>query len=183
MEWRGTQQRSPRERWKCRWVDAAHPHTRLLGRVPGWGNSAPTESTAASQWQGESAWPPPQPAEHAPDPLDSHAAQEPGVGGELAAPTSAPMIWIAGAAACTVGSLIWFLLSKGAAMGVLGWLVAGPIALGLWAVFLMQDAKRRQTGWYRPNELAEWLRRGVVVVALVSVGLNAFHIADELARR
>lgn len=104
------------------------------------------------------------------------------VGVVQAVPATAPLMWLIAAGACALASVVMFFVTKGATMGVVGWLLAGPVAIGLWAAFIVGDNARRQTGWYRPSDLAELLRRGVVGVALVGVALNAFHIANDVAR-
>lgn len=97
-------------------------------------------------------------------------------------PASAPVVWLYAALVSVSGSIVLFSLTKGATMGVVGWLLSGPVAIGLWAAFLVLDNKRRQSGWYRPSDLADWLRRAVSGLALVGVGLSAFHIAKDVAR-
>ncbi|WP_145229715.1 hypothetical protein [Rudaeicoccus suwonensis] len=95
---------------------------------------------------------------------------------------TAPMPLIGGALLLAVIGLVVGLIWHGANAGVVGWLLAGPVAIIVVGVFLVVDGKRRGSGWYRPQELAPWLLRVSVVVSLVAVVLNAFSIANDVAR-
>ena len=98
------------------------------------------------------------------------------------APASPPILWLAAAAACVLTSLAVFTTTNGATMGLVGWLVGGPAAIGAWGIFLVADKSRRLSGWYRPSVVADWMRRAVIALALVAVALNAFHVANDVAR-
>lgn len=50
------------------------------------------------------------------------------------------------------------------------------------AMFVTADAKRRESGWYAPSDLAEWGRRILIIAALVAVALCAWFIANDVAR-
>jgi len=102
---------------------------------------------------------------------------------DLGAPASPPLIWLGVACAFVVAGLVIFFLAKGGSMGVLGWALAGPAAIAMIGFFTVQDAKRAQSGWYRPSALAEWGRRIVIGAAFIVVGLNAYLIAFDVARK
>lgn len=101
----------------------------------------------------------------------------------LGAPASPPLLWLGMAALAVVAGLVVFLLGRGGTMGVVGWALAGPLAIGLLGVFSTTDAKRAQTGWYRPSSMADIGRGVVIVLALVVVALNAYLIAFDIARK
>lgn len=65
---------------------------------------------------------------------------------------------------------------------LLAWLLAGPAALGLLAAFVLVEGARRARGWYVDSAAAPWLRRVLVVAALVAVALSAWTVADLVAR-
>jgi hypothetical protein len=65
---------------------------------------------------------------------------------------------------------------------MLGWLIGGPGAIGVLAVFVQSDTRRRVEPLYAESPLADWGRRAVVVMSLVAVALNAWSIADFVAR-
>lgn len=67
-------------------------------------------------------------------------------------------------------------------MGLVAWVLAGPLAITAVALFTSADGKKRESGWYRPSALAEWGRRVAVVLALVAVALAAWLIANDVAR-
>lgn len=101
---------------------------------------------------------------------------------ELVTPNKPPLLWLAVAGALTVAALIIGLIGQSATTGLIGWLLAGPLAISAIALFSTADAKRRESGWYTPSALAEWGRRVIVVLALVAVALCAWFIADDVAR-
>lgn len=100
----------------------------------------------------------------------------------LGSPASPPLQWLGLAGLLLIGGFVVFLVGRGATMGVIGWVLAGPLAISVLGLYTVQDAKRAQTGWYRPSSTAEWGRRIVIVAALVVVALNAFLIANDVAR-
>ena len=74
------------------------------------------------------------------------------------------------------------LVLDGATAGAIGWFLAGPAAIALIGIFLVQDAKARSTGWYAQSDLADIGRRVVIVIAVIAVALNAWEIANDVAR-
>ena len=90
---------------------------------------------------------------------------------------------------------VWLLLSLLSALGGLalrlgddwrlsaaGWACGGPLAIGLLAAFVTLDTRRRSDPWYAVAPALPWVQRLTVLVALVAVGLNAWIIADAVAR-
>jgi hypothetical protein len=95
---------------------------------------------------------------------------------------SAPVLWlglaglvVAVAVGLNVASSSWHL-------AVVGWLLAGPVAVGLFAVFVLGDTKRRADPWYAASDLVDWGRRVLVLAILVAVALNAWTFADAVGR-
>lgn len=106
----------------------------------------------------------------------------PGPDAGSSASASAPILWlIAGivvALAATVLGFFWRELTG----GIIGWVLAGPVAIGLLCLFALLDNKARQNPWYGEGALDAWLRRALVVMALVGIAVNAWTIADVVAR-
>ncbi|MEP7193219.1 MAG: hypothetical protein ABI903_10170 [Actinomycetota bacterium] len=63
-----------------------------------------------------------------------------------------------------------------------GWMLGGPLAIGSLAVFLQVDTRRRSNPWYADSSIVPWLRRGLVFLAFLAVALNAWTIANAIAR-
>lgn len=97
-------------------------------------------------------------------------------------PNRPPLLWLGVACLLTVAAFVIALVGRTATTGLVGWLLAGPLAISAVALFSTADAKRRESGWYTPSSLAEWGRRVVVVLALVAVALCAWLIANDVAR-
>lgn len=146
------------------------------GSGSGWGQppSPPAQPTVASDWG--IAPPPPAP--------DNAWQQEPDSGRARAgnAVATAPVFWLLlGIALVAVAGVLWF-LTDDVPVAVVGWVLAGPAAVGLWAAFLLQDSKRRAGAWYAPSAAAAPLTVVLVVGALLTVGLHAYHVADAVSR-
>lgn len=96
--------------------------------------------------------------------------------------SQAPIVWLlAGLTAAGVG-LVLPLISHTLGLGVIGWSLGGLVAIGLLGVFHWRDLERRSQGMAADSQTADWLRRFLVVTAVGAVALNAWVIADELAR-
>lgn len=109
-----------------------------------------------------------------------------GFGGEsniaLITPNRPPMLWLGIGLLLIVAAVVLALIGRSATMGLIGWVLAGPLAIGAVALFSVADAKQRESGWYAPSDLAEWGRRILIVLALVAVTLCAWFIANDVAR-
>ena len=139
------------------------------GSDPGsWDAPAPTPPPA----QGATATPAPGPGRASrPGP-----ASGPGV-------SHAPIGWLLGGLAAAALGLLVPLVTHGLGPALVGWVLGGLVAIGLLGVFLSRDLQRRARGLAADSEVADWLRRLLVGLAVVAVALNAWHIADALARR
>ncbi len=93
-----------------------------------------------------------------------------------------PIVWLAVGVGLAVIGAVLGLVFRSATWSVLGWLLSGPAAIGMLAVFALADAAKRQRLWYVPGQAAGWLRRSLVVLALMAIAVNAWIIADAVAR-
>ena len=71
----------------------------------------------------------------------------------------------------------------GIALGIAGWALGGPVAIGLFAFFVSVDGRRRAEPWYAASVLADVGRRVLVLACLAAVALNAWQIADYVSRQ
>lgn len=120
-----------------------------------------------------------------PQRYDAQAATD-GFGGgpeiQLVTPNKPPLIWLAVGIALAVAALLVGLIGQSATTGLIGWILAGPLAITAVALFTAADAKKRESGWYTPSGLADWGRRAAIVLALIAVALCAWFIANDVAR-
>ena len=114
------------------------------------------------------------------DPGAHHMGQSSAVvGGETqAAPTLLLVVGLVFAAA----SIVIAVVSDSATLATVGWILGGPLAIGSLALFLQVDTRRRSQPWYADSSLGPWLRRALVFLAILAVALNAWTIADSVAR-
>lgn len=110
------------------------------------------------------------------DPSGGHAPTGGGLG------SSAPLVWLLIGVAAAVCSIAVGLLTSSAGLATGAWALGGPVAIGLLAVFVNADNNARANPWYAESAVTSWGRRALVVLALVAVGLNAWTIADHVAR-
>lgn len=95
---------------------------------------------------------------------------------------SAPVVWLGLGGLAALCSLGVGLVSSSPKVAAVAWLLGGPVAIGLLAVFVSKDTVRRAEPFYAVSFVAEWGRRLLVVLALVAVAVNAWTIADFVAR-
>lgn len=127
----------------------------------GWGDA---NSPAAGTQTGGGGW----------DPQQSRETS----GGVI----TAPLLWLGlGLAVVVLAAALWF-VNDGVPLAVVGWLLAGPIAIGFWALFLIKDSRRRAGAWYAPSAATRPLTLLLVTTALVVVALHAYHVADTVSR-
>lgn len=100
-------------------------------------------------------------------------------GGETQA---APMLPLVVGLVLAGASIVISLVSDSATIASAGWMLGGPLAIGSLAFFLQMDTKRRSHPWYAESSAAPWLRRALVFLAILSVALNAWTIANSVAR-
>jgi hypothetical protein len=96
----------------------------------------------------------------------------------------APVLWLAGAAACIAAALVLGLLSRGAPLPwIAGWLAGGFAGIGMLAAFTMADARRRADPWYAARPALSGIRALLVPAAIATVALNAWRFADWVSRQ
>ena len=97
--------------------------------------------------------------------------------------SSAPLHWLLlGITSAILGVAIPF-VTESHPLAIVGWLLGGTISILLLGAYLHFDLKRRAEGLAGDSALAPWLRRLLLVLAAAAVGLNAWTIADAVARR
>lgn len=96
--------------------------------------------------------------------------------------SKAPVHWLLAGLVVAVLALVVASVWREITGGVLGWVLAGPVAIGLLCLFSVRDAKARENPWYAISSGATWWYRALVVVALVGIGVSAWTIADFVAR-
>ncbi|MFB9164010.1 MULTISPECIES: hypothetical protein [Arthrobacter] len=98
-------------------------------------------------------------------------------------PTNAPVVWLyAAVAASIIAMLVALLLGSTAAFAIGAWILAGPIAIALVAVFSIQDTRARTAALYSSSGFVSWLYRGAIVLSLIAVVISALKIADWVGR-
>jgi hypothetical protein len=123
-------------------------------------------------------------------PHEEHSVDDPGdaglagAAGTVAGPSTPPTHWLAAAATAVLLALAVAAFGADRPQGaVLGWLLAGPVCIGLVTIFTVVDAKRRADPWYVRRPAVDRLRVLVLAAALLAVSLNAWFFADWASRR
>lgn len=94
-----------------------------------------------------------------------------------------PVHWLLAAALGVAVGLVIAVSQGRSALAAVAWLLTGPLALGLLAVYTRADLVQRARFSYRPRTLATALYTAVLVGAAIGVLLSGWHFADWLARR
>lgn len=111
-----------------------------------------------------------------------------GIGDMAVAPTSslqgtkAPVGLLYGSLAASVVALALAGLFEHVGIAVLAWALAVLVGLGLTALFLVRDARRKTRALYVSQTWHQWLYRGAVVTALLAVAAAAGRIALYVGR-
>jgi hypothetical protein len=101
----------------------------------------------------------------------------------LDAPAKAPVIWLAGAIACAVVSLVVAAgFGASPALAISAWLVGGPVAIALIAFFQLRDTRARTLTLYSADAMVPWLHRLALVLSLAAVVMSALNIANWVGR-
>lgn len=109
-----------------------------------------------------------------------------GPGGVFGAPAAAsgltaakPPVWllfVAAGLALTAGAVA--LLLNEPAVAIVCWVLAGPVAIGLLALFVVKDTFARSSGLYAAPAWVKPLHYGAIVLCLVCILVPALQIAD-----
>lgn len=102
--------------------------------------------------------------------------------GEIPSTARTSPLWLIVGLLLVVAAIGIFVAKRTATFGVIGWTLAGPLAIGAVAMFLVADSKARQNPWFVGSDALDWLRRAVIALALLGVALNAYSIAHDVAR-
>jgi hypothetical protein len=101
----------------------------------------------------------------------------------LGAPAKAPVIWLAGAIACAVASLVVAAgFGASPALAISAWLVGGPVAIAMIAFFSLRDTRARTHTLYSADAMVPWIYRLALVLSLAAVVISALNIANWVGR-
>ncbi|QHC57194.1 hypothetical protein [Rathayibacter sp. VKM Ac-2760] len=96
----------------------------------------------------------------------------------VATSARSPLGWlIGGVVVAVLAGAAALLLGEEPVPAFVAWALAGPVAIGLFAVYLLLDTRRRTQLMYSPPTWAPWLYRGGLVVVLLAVIACAARIA------
>jgi hypothetical protein len=100
--------------------------------------------------------------------------------GAIAGP---PIRWIvfAGTAA-VIGIGIAAVIGTIVPLAWAAWILSGPVAIGLLAVFGTRDTKERAKSFYSSPSSTTWLYRAALVLALIGVVVSALRLAEWVGR-
>lgn len=96
--------------------------------------------------------------------------------------SSAPLHWLyLGIGVGAVGLAVpW--VTDSPRLAVIGWFLGGTVSILLLAVFTHRDTLRRAAGWARAQRSVGPLRVALLVAATAAVVVNAWVIAEAVAR-
>jgi len=94
-----------------------------------------------------------------------------------------PTKWLVLAIACAVVSIGVVIVLGGAPIAAItAWLLGGPIAIVLLAVFSIRDTQARTYPLYSSGELVPWIYRLGFVLSAVAIVISAMRIANWMGR-
>jgi hypothetical protein len=89
-----------------------------------------------------------------------------------------PLIWLLiGVLAATAAIVVALLLGRSAPFAFAAWAAAGPIAVGLLAIHVVQDTQQRARPLYDPPAWFPFLYWGMVVLAGAGIVVSSIMIA------
>ncbi len=93
-----------------------------------------------------------------------------------------PVWWLLAAAITAIGGgLLAATLGFGGLLAISAWVLAGPVSIGLLAIFTTQDTRQRAVSFSYPN----WISRAywtVLACALIGVTVSAWRLAGWVGR-
>lgn len=99
---------------------------------------------------------------------------------------TAPATWLtAGGAAAVIGltvAVVAMIALDSGPVAVLAWILGGPVAIGLLAVFTHRDTQARASAFYSEPTWISISTRVVLVTSCIAVILSAWNIADWIGR-
>lgn len=94
-----------------------------------------------------------------------------------------PVVWLAVAGVVAlVGAVLAIVAGGSAAFAVVAWLLAGPAAIGVLAVYTVLDTQQRALPVYAQPTWTRAAYGGVLAVAAVGILISAWFIADWIGR-
>lgn len=94
-----------------------------------------------------------------------------------------PVVLLAVAAVVAVVGIALAVVFWGSVLAIIGWAFAGPIAIGVLALFVAKDTSKRALPTYlRPDGIG-LLYAGVAVLVIVGIALSAFSFALWVGHR
>lgn len=92
------------------------------------------------------------------------------------APVSSPVVWLYASIGSAVVGAVGAWLSSLSALTVLGWLFAGPIAIGLLGIYHKNDTLRRASGLYSEPSYVRTVYVTALVICLAAVLVTAVFV-------
>lgn len=94
-----------------------------------------------------------------------------------------PVRWlVAGIVVAAVAVVTAAVFGRSVPVAFAAWALAGPVAIGLLAVFAVRDTRERSRPLYTSPSWTPTLYWSVIVVAAVGIALSAWRIADWAGR-
>ena len=143
------------------------------GSAWGGGTYGSSDGTQAPRGGNEAAWGGAAPAPSASPDRDERPAQ-----------LGAPVHWLVAAFALEVAGLLLGAFGRGRpVLSATGWVLGGLLAIGLLAIFTVQDTARRADAWYVDEAWPSTVRAVLSVLAVLAVALSSYQFADWASRR
>lgn len=97
--------------------------------------------------------------------------------------SSAPVQWLWIGIGASIAGIALAVFFDRLTTSVVGWILGGTISVLMLGIFNQRDGARLARGWAQPTGGAGWLRYALLAFAALAIGLNAWQIADVLARK
>ncbi|KJF19590.1 MULTISPECIES: hypothetical protein [Rhodococcus] len=99
---------------------------------------------------------------------------------------TAPTAWLAAAGAvATIGlivAVVAFVVLDSGPVAVVAWILGGPVAIGLLALFTYRDTQARASAFYTEPLWVSSVTRVVLAISCIAVLISAWNIADWIGR-
>lgn len=94
-----------------------------------------------------------------------------------------PVVWlVASAIAVLAGVVLGIVGGSSGVVAIAAWLLAGPVGIGLLAVFTLHDTGQRAMPVYQGGSWSRTAYWVILACAGVGISLGAWHIADWIGR-